>query len=153
VWSARSSASKGAGRFPAPRECDLPPNRQIAALREFLIPSTFPIRCWVIAVRQRHFRWGWNLTILMDRSRARRKFPGYPAPTSFSCSLAPFLDAKGSFDPKDDFGCPQLTLEPTKVIASPSTTPRKSLPLFTTTKCAGITPRNVADTVQSAFTV
>jgi NADP-dependent 3-hydroxy acid dehydrogenase YdfG len=47
---------------------------------------------------------------------------------------------------------PQLTLEPTTVIAFPSTTPRNSLPLFTTTKCIGIGPLNTADPVQSGLT-
>jgi hypothetical protein len=47
----------------------------------------------------------------------------------------------------------QLTLEPTKVIASPSTTPRNSLPLFTTTKCAAITPLKIPDAVQFELTM
>src|SRR2546430_2228101 len=50
----------------------------------------------------------------------------------------------------------QSTLEMVMVIAAPSTTPRRSLPWFTTTKCTGIggfPVLNTADPVQSGFTV
>lgn len=55
--------------------------------------------------------------------------------------------------PKIDFAFAQFTLEPTKVIAFTSTTPRKSLPLFITTKCAGTAPMKTPDAVQSGLTV
>src|SRR5215469_3839175 len=44
------------------------------------------------------------------------------------------------------------TLEPESVIASPSTTPLKSLPLLTTTRCTGMGPSKIADAVQSGLT-
>ena len=65
-----------------------------------------------------------------------------PAPTSSAEAGRSFSSSRA-----------QLTLEPCKVIASPSTTPRNSLPLFTTTKCTGIGPENTADPVQSGFTM
>ena len=135
-------------------------NWQIAALRYFLLTNYVAIPV------------AWRLRDGGRHSRFAKSPGGRPAPISFAeaglSSLS--LRTRGVSPPKGwlcdalnvgprkrslelAVARDQLTLEPTKVIASPSTTPRNSLPLFTTTKCAAIIPLKIPDAVQFELTV